>query len=271
MTTPEAKSLVDAAENPRVDHLGRPPDANPLAYGKARLRDEEVPADRDFELAWKARPGSMPKSALFKEVRDGGTYALLTLFPPAGAGAERGRLPREVVYVIDTSGSMEGESIQQARKALLLAVDRLKAGERFNVIQFNSVTSRLFAEARPVTLETRGAAREYVSRLVATGGTEMAGALEAALTSSDDPRRVRQVVFLTDGSVGNEDGLFGLIRQRLGDTRLFTVGIGSAPNGHFMTKAAEFGHGTFTYIGKLEEVGEKMSRLFKALAQETSD
>ena len=53
--------------------------------------------------------------------------------------------------------------------------------------------------------------------------------------------------------------------KRLGDTRLFTVGIGSAPNGHFMTKAAEFGHGTFTYIGDLEEVEEKMSRLFKAL------
>jgi Ca-activated chloride channel family protein len=240
-------------------------DALSETHYRVRLRDEEVPADRDFELAWKARPGGMPKSALFKEVRDGGTYVLLTLFPPAGAGADQSPLPREVVYVIDTSGSMDGESIQQARKALLLAVDRLKTGERFNVIQFNSVTSVLFPEARAVTDETRRAARDYVSRLVATGGTEMAGALEAALKSSDDPRRVRQVVFLTDGSVGNEDALFGLIQKRLGDTRLFTVGIGSAPNGHFMTKAAAFGHGTFTYIGKLDEVEEKMSRLFKAL------
>jgi Ca-activated chloride channel family protein len=232
---------------------------------RIRLRDEEVPADRDFELVWRARPGSMPRSALFKEVRDGATYALVTLFPPAGAEAKQSPLPREIVYVIDTSGSMEGESIQQARKGLLLAVDRLGPGERFNVIQFNSVTSRLFPEARVVTAETRRQAREYVSRLVATGGTEMAAALEAALTSSDDPKRVRQVVFLTDGSVGNEDALFGLIQKRLGDTRLFTVGIGSAPNGYFMTKAAEFGHGTFTYIGKLDEVEEKMSRLFKTL------
>jgi Ca-activated chloride channel homolog len=232
---------------------------------RVRLRDEEVPADRDFELAWKARPGAMPKSALFKEERDGATYALLTLFPPAGTQATQSRLPREIVYVIDTSGSMEGTSIQQARKALLLAIDRLRSGERFNIVQFNSVTTQLFPEARPVTAETRAAARDYVSALVATGGTEMADALQAALRSSDDPRIVRQVVFLTDGSVGNEDALFGLIRQRVGDTRLFTVGIGSAPNGHFMTKAAEFGHGTFTYIGKIEEVEEKMSRLFKAL------
>ena len=88
----------------------------------------------------------------------------------------------------------------------------------------------------------------------------MAGALEAALVGSDDPRLVRQVVFLTDGSVGNEAQLFGIIKQRLGDTRLFTVGIGSAPNSHFMTKAAEFGHGTFTYIGDVREVEEKMAR-----------
>ena len=67
---------------------------------------------------------------------------------------------------------------------------------------------------------------------------------------------------MTDGAVGNEDQLFGLIADRLGATRLFTVGIGSAPNSHFMTKAAQFGRGTFTYIGDLREVEEKMTRLF---------
>jgi Ca-activated chloride channel family protein len=76
---------------------------------------------------------------------------------------------------------------------------------------------------------------------------------------------VRQVVFLTDGAVGNEDALFSLIRERLGDTRLFTVGIGSAPNSHFMTKAAELGRGTFTYIGRIEEVQAKMAALFAKL------
>ena len=59
------------------------------------------------------------------------------------------------------------------------------------------------------------------------------------------------VVGLDDGAVGNADRLFGLIKERLGDSRLFTVGIGSAPNGHFMTKAAQFGKGTFTYIGNV--------------------
>jgi Ca-activated chloride channel family protein len=72
-------------------------------------------------------------------------------------------------------------------------------------------------------------------------------------------------VFLTDGAVGNEDALFRLIRERLGERRLFTVGIGSAPNSHFMIKAAELGRGTFTYIGRIDEVRDKMSALFGKL------
>ncbi|MBZ0127305.1 MAG: hypothetical protein K8F32_13130, partial [Rhodocyclaceae bacterium] len=68
-----------------------------------------------------------------------------------------------------------------------------------------------------------------------------------------------------DGAVGNEDNLFKLIKDKLGDSRLFTVGIGSAPNSHFMGKAAQTGRGTFTYIGKVEEVKEKMGQLFAKL------
>jgi Ca-activated chloride channel family protein len=93
----------------------------------------------------------------------------------------------------------------------------------------------------------------------------MALALGLALDGGESGERVRQVVFLTDGQVGNEDELFKLIRAKLGDSRLFTVGIGSAPNGHFMAKAAGIGRGTFTTIGKVEEVREKMGALFAKL------
>jgi Ca-activated chloride channel family protein len=232
---------------------------------RVRLRDALAPADRDFELAWTPRPGTMPRGALFREERGGVTYGLLTLFPPVGPQVEAARLPREVVFVVDTSGSMQGLSIEQARKALRLAIDRLRPADRFNVIQFNSVTETLWDGARPATPGNRAAAGSWVLGLRADGGTEMASALEAALVGSDDPSLVRQVVFLTDGSVGNEDQLFGIIGRRLGGTRLFTVGIGSAPNSHFMTKAAAFGHGTFTYVGDLREVEEKMARLFAVL------
>ncbi len=232
---------------------------------RVRLRDELAPADRDFELAWTPEPGTMPRGALFREERAGATYALVTLFPPVGPQVEATCLPREVVYVIDTSGSMNGLSIEQARRALLLAIDRLRPADRFNVIQFNSDTEVLWDETRPATPESRAEARAWVERLRAEGGTEMAGALLTALAGRGDPRLVRQIVFLTDGSVGNEEQLFGIIRERLGDARLFTVGIGSAPNSHLMTKAAEFGHGTFTYIGDVREVEERMARLFSIL------
>ena len=81
----------------------------------------------------------------------------------------------------------------------------------------------------------------------------------------DQPAHVRQVIFLTDGAVGNEEQLFGQIRARLGGSRLFTIGIGSAPNSHFMTKAAQLGRGTFTYIGRVDEVRSRMDELFAKL------
>jgi Ca-activated chloride channel family protein len=232
---------------------------------RVRLRDPLSPADRDFELAWTPEEGTMPRSALFEEARDGARYVLLTLFPPAGPAVEKGRLPRETVFVIDTSGSMEGPSIQQARRALLLALDRLRPGDRFNVIRFDSATEPLFPSPVKAEAKTVELAKDWVGGLRANGGTEMRPALEAALAGGSDPAAVRQVVFLTDGSVANEDELFGVIRQRLGDARLFTVGIGSAPNGHFMAKAAEFGHGAFTYVGDVREVEEKVGRLFQHL------
>ena len=223
-----------------------------------------TPANRDFELNWTPASGSAPRAAWFTEKRGDKTYGLLMILPPnARSGGKR--IPREAIYVIDTSGSMSGTSIAQAREALGLAIDGLSPEDRFNIIEFNSYARALFNEARPATRENRAEARGWVRGLRAQGGTEMALALKLALNGGEDGERVRQVVFLTDGQVGNEDELFKLIRAKLGDSRLFTVGIGSAPNGYFMTKAAEIGRGTFTYIGKVEEVREKMGALFAKL------
>jgi Ca-activated chloride channel family protein len=114
----------------------------------------------------------------------------------------------------------------------------------------------------PATSANLAQAKQWVSRLQAGGGTEMAPALLFALDGRESPGILRQVVFITDGAVGNEEALFKLIADRLGGSRLFTVGIGSAPNSHFMARAALFGRGTFTQISDVREVNEKMSRLF---------
>ncbi len=223
------------------------------------------PADRDFELVWNPMPGAQPRGALFLESAAGESHLLLTLFPPFGVKADDKRLPREVIYVIDTSGSMEGTSIVQAKSALRMALGQLAPEDRFNVIQFNSATELLFPSSREASVKNVVTARRYVDRLKATGGTEMVPAMQAALESPEKEGFLRQVIFMTDGSVGNEDQLFKLIQRKLGRSRLFTVGIGSAPNGHFMTKAAQLGRGSFTYIGDVGEVGEKMAELFGKL------
>lgn len=233
------------------------------------LAEGQVPVDRDFVLRWTPAPSAQPQAALFSEQREDGTHLLLMFVPPAVLADDAVALPREVVFVIDTSGSMHGPSIIQARAALDLALAQLRPQDRFNVIQFNSVMERLHPQAVPATPAALRRARDYVAGLQADGGTEMAPALEAALTpigpAGRDDGALRQVVFLTDGSVGNEQALFAIIRARLGDSRLFTVGIGSAPNAHFMREAARYGRGTFTFIGDTAEVEAQMAALFRKL------
>ncbi|MDQ6801287.1 MAG: marine proteobacterial sortase target protein [Acidobacteriota bacterium] len=220
----------------------------------------DVAADHDFELVWQPDLGGQPRSALFTE----NDYALLMIVPPA---VRRGaRLPKETILIIDTSGSMGGPSIDEAKSALLLAIDRLDLTDTFNIIEFNSDTHVLWTDARPATAGNVVDAKRWVDALHADGGTEMLPALEAALRDpSPNENVVRQVIFMTDGQVGNESQLFSFIRSHLGRSRLFTVGIGAAPNSHFMRDAARFGRGTFTYIGSPNEMQEKMTALFEKL------
>lgn len=228
-----------------------------------------VVMDRDLVVRWLPKRGTAPSAAVFHEQYDGEDYLLALMVP----GLKGGRsLSRELIFVVDTSGSMAGESIRQAREALLTGLDTLEAGDRFNIIQFNSRTSALFDQARPVDSQSLRAARQYAAQLAADGGTEMAPALDRALRSqggaaeTSERPQVRQVLFMTDGAVGNERALFGQIEDQLGDSRLFTVGIGSAPNMHFMREAARFGRGSFTAVGSTADVASQLGKLLDRMA-----
>lgn len=229
------------------------------------LADRATPMDHDLELTWRPVPDAAPRVAVFTETSGGQAHLLVMLLPPNDPDSTQADIARELIFVIDTSGSMHGTSLSQAMRALTVALDGLKPGDRFNIVQFNSVTSSLFGASVDATANNLNVAKRYVTSLSANGGTEMWPAISAALDYPPSEAHLRQVIFVTDGSVGNEQELFGLIERKLGQSRLFTVGIGSAPNSWFMRKAAEAGHGSFTLISALHEVNEKMDRLFRKL------
>tara|TARA_R110002096_G_scaffold154_3_gene726 strand:+ start:14235 stop:16304 length:2070 start_codon:yes stop_codon:yes gene_type:complete len=231
------------------------------------LRSGKVAMDHDFELTWRPVASAAPRAMTFRETVNGKPYYLLMVMPPDQEKMPPGSIPRETIFIIDTSGSMHGVSMQQAKRAVQLALQGLQPSDRFNVIEFNSSTTALFKRSQPVNAATRAEASAFVKRLQANGGTEMRPALALALDSPPSEQHLRQVIFVTDGSVGYEDELFSMIEDRLGNARLFTVGIGSAPNSWFMRKAAEAGRGSYTFISALHEVQEKMADLFQKLEQ----
>ena len=232
-----------------------------------KLADGVEPADRDFELTWKPATEAAPSVGLFREHVGDADYLLAFVTPPTVGEAERTPLPREVIFVIDNSGSMGGTSIVQAKASLIYALGRLQPTDRFNVIRFDHTMDVLFPAAVPADAGHIGSATSFVTALQAAGGTEMVPAMRTALTDSagSDANTVRQVVFLTDGDIGNEQQLFETITAMRGRSRVFMVGIGSAPNTFLMTRAAELGRGAFTHIGSVDQVEERMRGLFAKL------
>lgn len=235
--------------------------------GKRRitLDGKAIPADRDFTLDWAPKLTAEPLVAAFRERIGDDVFVTALIMPPAPEQTARSTRPRDVVFILDRSGSMGGVSIRAARSALDTAIDRLAANDRFNLIRFSNDTETLFDQAMPASDTNRLFAKLFLRDTNANGGTVMRPALHAALNGDATEGRLKQVVFVTDGAVSNETELFRDIRQRLGNARLFTVGIGSAPNSYFMRKAAEAGRGAFVYIPDIKQVGTRMTTLFDKL------
>ncbi len=223
------------------------------------LNPDEL-SDRDFELSWTPALQTQPSTSLTTFNDGESVYAQLMLAPPLANSITP--QAREVIFIIDTSGSMEGASLAQAKAALGHALRSLGSDDHFNLLQFNSNTEQLFDQSVPVTQHSIYLAQNFITGLSANGGTEMAAALTTALSLPDIPQLMRQVVFITDGAVGNETELLQMVAQDLNNSRMFTVAIGHAPNSWFMRKAAEIGRGSYVHIAKPEEVAEQMNGLW---------
>jgi Ca-activated chloride channel family protein len=242
--------------------------AEALANGAKRITLSKLEfADRDFELTWKPAPGAEPQIGLFSESVNGSDYALAYVLPQADPASAEKRLPRDVVFVIDNSGSMGGPSMSQAKASLIYALDRLDPMDRFNVIRFDDTMDILYPDTVMASRDNVQSAKSFVGRLEATGGTEMIPPLRAALRDArpDDQTTLRQVVFITDGAIANEQEMFDVLSMMRGRSRVFMVGIGSAPNSFLMTRAAELGRGAYAMIGDGGQVEDRMRELFAKL------
>ncbi len=233
-----------------------------------------VPMDKDFILQWRPLAKITPQLSIVHQNLDGDMYALAMLIPPIinkENNTENVTFARDITFIIDTSGSMQGSSIKQAKQSLRFALNTLTSKDSFNIIAFESTTTNLFNSTMMATVNNLAQANAFISQLSADGGTEMYQPLSNALsmrqTHLQSIDAIKQILFITDGAVSNEQALFKLISNTSELPRLFTVGIGSAPNGYFMRKAAQFGQGSYTYISNVNEVEEKMSTLLSKISR----
>lgn len=231
-----------------------------------RLAGGEVPADRDFELGWRSAAADA-SVGLFRE-RLGSRDHLMAMVTPPVDDRRASPPPREMIFVIDNSGSMAGESMEQARQSLLHALGTLNPADRFNVIRFDDSMTQLFEAPVAATPDQVGLAMRYAESLEAEGGTEMLPALRAALvdpTPADG--RVRQLIFMTDGAISNEAEMLAAIGAARGRSRVFMIGIGSAPNSLLMSRMAEVGRGSYVHISDAAEVNARMTLLLDRLTR----
>ncbi len=241
-----------------------------------RVGPAPVPADRDFVLRWRPKVAAAPLAGGLIEDRPDGRYGLAMVVPPSVDRPEAAGFPTQTVFVIDVSGSMEGPSLAQAKAAMLVALDRLRAGDTFTMIKFDQSSeaySDKLVAAEPLAI---AAAKQWVSSLEVGGGTEILPAVVRALDISGrgDPSMLQRVILITDGAVDNEDEVVAEVGRHLGDVRLHIVGIGTAPNRWLMKELARAGRGSFESIGNRADVQAKtidlMSRTERAAITDLS-
>jgi len=237
------------------------------------LDKTQVISNKTFDLTWQLIASNQPQISSFTQEISGEHYTLLTFFPPEKSVAQV--IARDIIFIIDTSGSMQGGSMQQAKASLQLALLQLNNKDSFNIIAFDHETELLFPVTHMASTNNISKAQQFIDNLSANGGTEMYRPLSNALIMKKDKaqsaKAIRQIVFITDGAVANEFELMQLLNNaqenfRL-NFRLYTVGIGAAPNGYFMKKAAQFGRGSYVFIQNKSEVQRKMSHFMTKISQ----
>ena len=227
--------------------------------GKAvvRLKDQATIPNKDFILKYDVAGSQIEDALLFHRHNDDGYFTFI-LQPPQRVTVSD-VMPKELVFVLDTSGSMSGFPIEKAKETMLLALNSLYPEDTFNLILFSGDTKILFPAPVPATPENVNRARKLVSDAKGEGGTEMMPAIRAALDPSDASDHVRISCFMTDGLVGNDLEIISEV-QKHPNARVFAMGFGNAPNRFLLDKITQNGRGEVQYVTENSEAKRAAQR-----------
>lgn len=228
------------------------------------LAEGRVLDNADFVLRYSLAEAQLAAALTTQASEGAGTLSLL-LEPPQQAG-EQALTPRELVFVLDTSCSMSGQPMASSKRFMQRALQTLREGDTFRVIQFSDSAAAMSRDAVAYTPANLQRALDYVEGLEVGGGTEMAQGVRAALEPETPEGRVRLVVFLTDGYIGNEADILALIEAHRGAARLFALGIGDSVHRWLLEEMARAGRGVARVVTELEQADAEAERLAARLA-----
>ena len=222
------------------------------------LKDQETIPNKDFILRYDVAGQKINDALLTHSTGHSGFFTLI-LQPPERVTVED-VTPKELVFVLDTSGSMSGFPIEKAKETMKLALDNLYPYDTFNLITFSGDEHILFPEPVPATKENLAKAQAFLESRQGGGGTEMMKAIRASMDPSDKQDHVRIVCFMTDGYVGNDMEIIGEV-QKHPNARVFSFGIGSSVNRFLLDNMAKYGRGDVEYVG-LNDDGSAAAKRF---------
>jgi len=230
------------------------------------LRETDA-TDRDFVLRYQVG-GEHPEATIHAHrqrvapelLTEPNGYFTLVVQPPVAS--DPAPQPREISFVIDRSSSMRGASMTRAKAVVREVLGGLRAEDRFSLYTFSDRVEAMSDAPVARTDETLAEAATFLSDVRAVGATEMVPAIQRALAirSDDDVDRLRLVVLLTDGYIGNEADVLRAVSESLGDARLYALGVGDAVNRFLLTRAAEIGRGQALFSGSADTAGGVAAR-----------
>ncbi len=258
-------NLNAGAELTRLSSPSHQVEVGRRGLGRARivLEPHDSIPNKDFVLRYRL-DGNAPRVILLphRSKKDG--YFLMLIQPEANPAPEK-ITPKEIVFVVDGSGSMRGFPMAKVKEAMRHSLKNLNSSDTFQIIRFSN-RAETFAPAPVSATESnirKGLA--YIETLSGRGGTIMLEGVQAALSPPDDPERLRIISFMTDGYIGNEKQILAYLQTHLGGARLFSFGVGSSVNRYLLDKMAELGRGAAQYVLLQDNAEEPVKRFYERI------